>query len=63
MPDNDFFYNKQKLYYTDDMKKTTKKSKTSTKVANFEPTKVSLAVAALASVTLLWLALMGVISS
>ena len=44
------------------MKKSTKKSPAKKVVANFEPGKVSLAVACLAAVSILWLAILGVTS-
>jgi hypothetical protein len=61
-----YFYNKQKLYYTDDMKKKTTASKKSTKsktpALRYEPTKVSLAIACLAAISILWLAIIGATS-
>ena len=44
------------------MKKTTKKPSAKKTVTPFEPGKVSLAVACLAAVSILWLAILGVSS-
>lgn len=59
----EYFYNKQKLYYTDAMTKKTTRTKAQKKqVTRFEPVKVSLAVACLAAVSILWLAIIGATS-
>ncbi len=62
MPQIGNFYNKRKLYYTESMKKKTTSTRSKQPVTNFEPGKVSLAVASLAAITLLLLAIVAATS-